>query len=190
MLPGFPKIRAKRVEGNGATIQFVARQVSPLIGEIKRHAQFEGEGNIIERHDDTVSDSGMGKISAVMTVPNMPLDEFTERRHLAYLVDAGRQMAEGATRHLLGELDRQLTDVGQVIDAGGKPFSEELILETLDKLHHEFTDDGDWIPPTIVIGRPTLPGNPSDSFNRRLAELLNRKRDDFRRREADRVLAG
>lgn len=191
MLPGFPKIRRHRIEDNAALIKHVARLVSPMIGELKRHVQFEGTGNTIERHDETSTTTNMLPVSATLSVPSdTRLADFTPRKHREYLVDAGRQMGQGAAKQLFAELDTQLTAAGQVVDAGGRPLSEDLILETLDRMHHDFTDDGQWLAPTIVMGNEVNPQAPSESFNRRLGELLSRKRDDFRRREADRDLAG
>lgn len=191
MLPGFPKLRARRIEDNAAFIQHVAKCTSPIIGEVKRHVQFEGAGNTIERYDDTVSATNMAPISAEFVIAtHTPLAEFTQQRHQASLIDLGQQMARGASTHAYAELDKGLAAAGQVVDAGGRPMSEDLILEMMDKMHHDFTDDGQWIAPTIIGNAGAPQFAPSDSFNRRLGEILNRKRDDFRRREADRVLAG
>lgn len=190
MLPAFPKIRQKRIEANTAVMRQVAGRVSPISGQVKRHVQFEGAGNTIERHDDTVSTTNMGTVTVELSVPSdTPLVEFTPAKLYEYLVDMGKQIGEQEAKHLFAGLDKQLTEASQVVNAGGKPFSEDLILESLDKMQHDFTDDGQWFAPTIVMGGQTA-DVPGESFHRRLAELLSRKRDDFRRREADRVLAG
>jgi hypothetical protein len=100
---------------------------------------------------------------------------------------------------MFAQLETSTAEVGNVVDAGGQPLNEELVLKTLEKLEHSFEPDGTWNPPTILASPETVErlmrsanadGSGSAEFDESLAKILDKKRDDFRRREADRVLAG
>lgn len=194
MLPTFPKIQQHRMEDNFATVEQLAMRISPMLGMIARHAQFEGAGHAIERHDDTVSETKMASVTGEVTLStDMPLVDFTPAELLKQLAALAQQMARGTTENLLSEINRETAAVGNVVDAGGQPPSEDLLIEIFSRMEHTFDEAGRWRPPTLFTGgnmKALQDIQSSESFQRRLDDILRQKRDDFRRREADRVLAG
>lgn len=195
MLPTFPKIIALRREINEATVKAKVSQMAPQFGMIGHNVQFEGSGHSITRADDTVDHTEMAAVAAEMRVPiGSALHEFTLQIVDTYLTGAARQMAEGMSRHFYEVMDRGTREAGMVVDAKGAPLTEDLLLEVFEKMEHTFNDDGSWNAPVILAGQDMIDkmvanvGTPQG--NAKLAELLERKRDDFRRRQAGRVLAG
>ena len=84
---------------------------------------------------------------------------------------------------------------GNVVHAGGKPFSEDTFLDVIEAMEHSFARDGSWQPPTMIVGpgmaeQIAAAGEMSAAGNNRLKAILEKKRDDFRRREAARILVG
>lgn len=194
MLPTYPLIETIREERNSATIRAMARQMSPMLDAIQHHIQFEGRGHVIERYDESVSDTDMANVSAELNIPtDLSLDDFTADRLHEFLAAVAGQMAEGTSRHFFREIDAATEAVGNVVDGKGRGLSEELVLEIYGKLEHSFDADGVWQAPQMFMGgdRSRWDAIHADAdFQKRLKELLRQKRDDFRRREAGRVLAG
>ena len=195
MLPTFPKIIELRREANEAAVKAKVSQMAPQFGMIGHNVQFEGSGHSIIRADDTVDHTEMAAVSAEMRVPiGSALHDFTLQVVDTYLTGAARQMAEGMSKHFFEVIDRGTREAGMVVDGKGGPITEDLILEVFEKMEHTFNDDGSWNAPVILAGQDMIDkmlanvGTPAG--NAKLAELLERKRDDFRRRQAGRVLAG
>jgi hypothetical protein len=195
MLPTFPTIIKLRREANVAAIKMAVRQMAPQFGLIGSNIQFEGTSHSITRADASVDETDMEPVSAEMqVVMGTPLKDFTPQVIEAHLVGVARQMAEGMSRHFFKVLDRVTSEHGMVVDAKGGPMTEDLILDAIEKMDHTFEEDGSWNAPTIltsqqiveVLGGKTI----SPETNSRLAKILERKRDDFRCRQARRVLAG
>jgi hypothetical protein len=126
------------------------------------------------------------------------LVDFTEDELRKQLLEFAEQLAKGASVNIYADLEQTTAEVGNVVDAEGQPLSEELILRAFEKMEHTFEPDGMWHPPTILahptaidrLIRNSNSHGSSKAFNQALTKILDKKRDDFRRREADRVLAG
>jgi hypothetical protein len=199
VLPGFPKIEALRARTNRRVIERLAAQLSPVLGQIDRHTQFEGRETTILRHDDTIGHSALDPVSAEVLFERIPLTDYTEEELVKKLTRFAEQMAQGISGILYAEMEKGTTEVGNVVKAPGQPFSEELILKAIEKMEHSFAPDGTWERPTFVVSPEIFhqimqsAGNRSSGspgFERSLKKILQKKRDDFRRREADRILAG
>lgn len=199
MLPSFPKIEVLRARTNRRIIENLTAQFSPVLGQIDRHTQFEGRETTVLRDDDTVGRSSLDPVSAEVLVERIPLAEFTEQELMKKLTWMAEQIAQGVSGILYAEMERGTTEVGNVVDAQGQPFSEELILKAMEKMDHSFAPDGTWERPTFVVSPEIFNkfmqdtgnrGPGSHAFERSLKNILQKKRDDFRRREADRIVAG
>lgn len=194
MLPTFPRIQQHRMEDNFLTVNMLAAQMSPLIGMVSHNIQFEGAGHAIERHDDTVSETEMTTVTAELTFSmDMLLDDFTPAELLRRLGELAEQKARETSKYFYAEINKATEAVGHVVDGGGQPPSEDLLIDAYSRMEHTFDSDGRWKPPTLFTGGNAQLINDihaSASFQRRLGDVLRQKRDDYRRREADRVLAG
>ena len=194
MLPTFPKITEFRNRMNLKAIEHFYTQMSPMLQEIKRHIQFEGRDGKLVRYDGSVDNVEMKPASAEIELKRMLLQDFNERVLIGHLRNAAEQVARSISKDFYEKMDEVTHATGNVVDGKGKPFDEDLLLQALEKVEFVFNDDGTWSPPTLVTGKKvfeTMSGKlPSDEFRRKLDKLVDRKRDEFRRREANRILAG
>jgi hypothetical protein len=111
-------------------------------------------------------------------------------------VAAAWDAATGALDQLMPQffagLDRVLELSGRVSNAGGKPFSWDAVLDELEMLEIEFDEKGRPNEPTIVCGPElaakmrSLPITPEQ--NKRWAEIIARKREEFNARRRHRKL--
>jgi hypothetical protein len=196
MLPGFPKIESARARYNQRIILHLASQFAPAMKEIDQHIQFEGRMTKILRHDSTVGHSALDPVSAKVLVARIALADFTEEMLETKLKEFAEQIAQGQSAILYAEMERATTEVGNIVDSQGSPLSAELMLEAIEKMEHSFEPDGTWHPPTFLVHpeafqrlKSSSAGN-FDALGKRLNQILRKKRDDFRSREANRILAG
>jgi hypothetical protein len=195
MLPTYPRVVELRHESNIAFIKAAVGAIAPTVGLIKKNVQFEGRAHAIRRADDSHSETEMKAMSGeVLTARGGALADYTVDALEAQLLAIARQMAQAASEHFYEVMAAGTREVGNVVDANGAPFTEDLYLEVIEKMEHTFDDDGTWHAPTILAGRTAFESiakaEMTEAGKRRLEEILERKRDDFRRRQARRVLAG
>jgi len=108
--------------------------------------------------------------------------------------EIGAKMA----KHMFQTIEAGVKSVGNELSAGGKPITAELILDALDKVLVDFDADGQPQWPTIVV-HPSLSDRlkaedarfgSEPALAQRFAEIIERKREEWRAREASRVLVG
>ena len=120
-----------------------------MLGMIERHVQFEGDRSTIYRYDATVSETKFVPVSATLTIGEMRLAEFNDQRLGEHLINLADQLAAVASKRAYEQLDTAITEVGNVVDAAGKPFDEELVLQMIEKMEHSFDKSGNWIFPKV-----------------------------------------
>lgn len=167
--------------------------MSPIVGSVGRHIQFEGSQARLERHDETSDEIKMHEVRASATVPRRPLREFDERALFEHLRDVAEQLARGTSQMMFSTLDEVTEKTGNVVDGHGGPLTEDLLLETFEKMDLDFDERGNWRAPTIFAGSGISKEASviEKTFaSKRFKDMLERKRDEHRRREAARILVG
>lgn len=120
---------------------------------------------------------------------------FADQVAVRYLAGLAEQLARGMSEQFQQRMNEVTAKTGNVVDAGGKPFSEDTFLDGMEAMEHSFARDGSWQPPTMIVGpgmaeNIAAAGEMSAASNKRLKAILEKKRDAFRRREAARILVG
>lgn len=195
MLPTYPKLEAYRSRLNQDRVRATVRTLAPMIGLVKAHIQFEGRHSAIQRESGELDETPITSASGEVSIKFVDLADFTETLVENHLDDMSEQLARSMSEHFQQRMREVTEKVGNVVDGQGQPFSEELFLDVIEKMEHSFGTDGTWQPPTMIVGpgmaeKLAAAGDMSPEGNRRLKAILERKRDDFRRREAARILVG
>lgn len=192
MLPTFPLIERHRARANRERIRQLVRQMAPLVAVISPRVQHEGGSFTTERHDDGTEAVPTTELRAEVSFEKLRLADFTEARRDALLLDAATQMARGQIKMITSTLDDVTERTGNVVDGEGRPFDEDKFIEAMEKMDHTFDERGVWRGPAIFGGSAEANaesiGNALESP--RLKIVIDRKRDEFRRREAARILVG
>ena len=195
MFPDFPKLKERLLRI--ALIGYRQRVRSDgLIGAIKSLHYFEGRTLQIGDVDGNIEKSSFQDISIPIEVNRA---ELIERGFQAF-VDALNKAVEAMQQQLAGafyaKMDEITRKTGNVVDAHGKPFSGELFLDSLEKVSIDFDDDGKPDFPSCVVA-PELYGyikahapewEADPAFQARHAEIIARKREEWRDRESNRKL--
>lgn len=195
MLPTFPKLVRHRQSLNMETVHARVRQLSPMIGLIKGHQLFEGRSSAIQREDGKIDETPIHRASGEVTIKREMLIDFNEATVAYHLDEMAEQLARSMSEHFQHRMNEVTAETGNVVDGRGKPFSEDTFLEGMEVIEHNFGKDGSWKPPTMIVGpamaeKIAAAGEMSAAGNKRLKAILERKRDEHRRREAARILVG
>ena len=196
MLPDFPKEKALLAK---FWTEYLARKHRELLGVFSTIPSFsihEGDRWKIERPDGTASEQPYQEMSSGFTIDLNEVPDLTPEKLKAKLnavaEDGARQMSQGFFR----EIQQATEQVGNTVDAKGKPLTKELFLELLEKIESDFTPDGQWIAPSLVMHPDAWKANEAKfkeweqdkEFTDRQTEIINKKREEWHAREALRKL--
>ena len=195
VLPDFIGIKRQIASDRTSDLRSAEREDS-LLSIFGRVVQHEGDRFTIVQEDQTVRSNEYRKVEVEGTLKVADL--------LANGTEAIRDMLATMRDGLLKEeakvfqsVMKEVTDeTGNVVKGGGRPFSAELFIEAIDKMELTFADDGTWEMPTTVC-HPSQADrfraemdrlDSTPGLHTKATEIVNRKRDAWRAREANRKL--
>jgi hypothetical protein len=197
LLPTYPKIVQRRTRLNQLVMKRLVNSKSPVLGEIAQHTMHEGRSSDIHRQDGSVGKTKIKTHSATAEMAKTPLCEFDLDALYRLLENMAEQFAKTMTEDVFEVVSEGAEAVGNVVDGKGRPLSPELLLEILERIQLDFHADG--TPHELIM--PLTPQQHEkmmaalgprelDELNRKAAAIFERKRADYRHREAGRILAG
>lgn len=196
MLPDFPKEKALLQKFWNEYLAQKHRELLGIFATIPSFAIHEGDRWKIERSDGTESEQEYQEMSSGFTIGFDEVPDLTPEKIKAMLDAVAEDGARQMSQSIFKEIEEATRQVGNTVDAQGKPLTKELFLELLDKVETEFTQDGQWIPPSIVMNPDVWKANEAKfkeweqdkEFAKRQAEIINKKREAWYAREALRKL--
>lgn len=158
----------------------------------------EGHRHRIVRADGSVVENEFKEASSKITLDLSQWDSITMEDIIAKIDAAAEEMESQMARHFFGEISKSVEEVGNAIDAKGKPFTAEMYLEALEKVQLDFYEDGTPHELTLVCSPKMAPRMKAElqrlhtdpELARRYNELIEQKRDEWRERENSRKLVG
>ena len=111
----------------------------------------------------------------------------------AQMDSAADQQLSVVMPHFFEVIQRTSEAAGTAMDAGGRPFSYELMLEMLAKIDFDFNDQGNPDLPTLIVGpeqakkMQAMPP-PTPEQRRAFADLIEKKRSEHHARRRHRKL--
>lgn len=167
------------------------------LAQLNTHALHEGTSSQIVRGDGGEEAVDLLEASAESTMKFDDIERINVEYVVSQILDIARQFNHAQTKHLFSMLDAVTQKTGNVVDGGGAPINNQLILEMLAKMPHDFNSDGTMrttmvVPPQVAERLPALEAEleQSPELKAQFDRILEQKRDDFRTREMDRNLAG
>jgi hypothetical protein len=152
----------------------------------------------MERADGSVSENDLESIEGETVLADNELATLNLQKVLELLRGVAKQMREGSEKFMLKRISDDLPET-QKRDARGEPFSAEVFFEALDSIWIDFEKDENpldnlmWIvPPQMMPKIEEVMGQiESDpSLQRRLRDLMSKKKEIYREAEANRRLVG
>lgn len=195
MLPDFPETKRLFTRFFRTYMRQKIRDVSPYSAVQMRYLH-EGRAMKIIRADKSESTSGMEQLSAHLEIKFDEIESLTLQKaiekHDALIAD----MVSKQTNFIRERMSREIPE-SQTLDAKGKGFGAQVVIDMLEKMQIDFYPDG--TPHEIFLDPPPTPermaavdaefeSNPE--LKRKFDEMMEKKKEEWRAREADRKLVG
>lgn len=197
MLPDIPALRDDLSRAMSRHLdRLVQERVGPF-ARAPRHFIHEGAALRVIRSDGTGEESPLVEASAEVRIPFNEISALTPAKRAEHLEKIADDMARQMSAHMYASLNQTLEKAGQSVDAKGRPFSAELMLEVLEKMYLAFDDQGH--PEIELTIGPDLAPRAKEALdklatdpalNARYEALMEQKRAEWRAREASRKLVG
>lgn len=197
MLPDFPELKRKLARCIRARMKAVhASHASPLSDVGMVHIA-EGDRVITIDEEGMESEIPMKLHRVTVTITDEEVESLTTEEILQRFDAAAQEMAMQTGKTFIESLDRSVRSVGNVVNYKGTVTAEELFA-MYEKIHIDFDEEGRPELPTLVCGKkmyselkdllPELDNDPA--MRERLAQIIERKREEWRDRESSRKLVG
>lgn len=198
MLPDLPRMKKDIAELFQIIFKNRLNAYLGVVGEVPRYIIKEGANPVTLRPDDSRDETKLQAASAETNFSIEEIPRLSVEQRITKLDDAAREMASQISSHAFATINEAVDKVGNVVDAKGKPFSPEAVFEVLEKIQLDFDEDGKHKEITVVIppalsdrARETLIQLHSDpKLSLRYQEIIEKKREEWRAREAARKLVG
>lgn len=195
MLPDFPETKRLFSRFFRTYVRRKAREISPY-GAVQTRYHHEGRAMKITRADQSESTSGMEKLSVHLEIEfdeieNLTLQKAIEK-HDAMIAD----MVQKQTHFIRERMSSEIPE-SQTLNAKGRRFDAQVVIDTLEKMQIEFYPDGtpheifldpSPTPETMAAVDKEFESNPE--LKRKFDEMMEKKKEEWRAREADRKLVG
>lgn len=197
MLPDFPNEKEQVAD---VLLDFFKKRMQGYMvpfDKVRRYFHHEGHQHEVVTVDNIATKGGYAEISSSFTISLDRIQEMPPEEVLRELDKSAQNMAGEAKKHAYKTIGEAVERVGNVVSAQGQPLTAEKWLEAFEKIEIDFDEGGEPIMPTMVVGpelgrklRDLLPQWESDvRVRRHFEDIIERKRLDWRDREARRRLA-
>lgn len=196
MLPDFPETKRLFSRFFRTYMRLKIREGSPYNAVQTRYLH-EGRAMKITRADQSESTSGMEQLSASLEIKFDEIENLTFQKaiekHNAMIADLVRKQTHFIRERMSSEIPES-----QTLDAKGRRFDGQVVIDMLEKMQIEFNPDG--TPHEIFVDGPLFTlermasvdkefeSNPE--LKRNFDEMMEKKKEEWRDREADRKLVG
>lgn len=181
----------------GKFVENATRIRAPAMGELSRHRVFEGHHSAIVRPSGEEDETEFREFSAESEIPSKTVLYANLDEILECFIPVAEAMANDHEKMFFETMHQVTEKTGNVVDGGGKPLSHESILKVLETIQIDFDSDGNPRMPTMMISPAMEPrlkeliNDPaSKEFEKKQKEIIDRKRLEWRDREANRTLVG
>jgi hypothetical protein len=198
MLPDLRSLKAVLANRLSDGVQAAAAHHAPLVGQIKVYRQKEGDRYSYETHEGEIRHETFKRFRTPVTTRILPSPIEQEQEIGRKLDDASRSIAQQHMQLLFTSVTESSQRVGTAYEAAGKPFDMGMFVDALETMWLDFDEHGQPQFPTIVmhpdqmkvVGPKLAEWEKDRALLARLAEVVARKKEEWRAREADRALVG
>jgi hypothetical protein len=195
MLPDFPKTKVEISKLLTARVRNKTLAMSPITSLPRSFIQHEGDLHSYPQEGFGTVTEGFEKFEVPVTVKIDELPGLVGDRLLEKMDSIAEEMARKTSAHGYRVIDQVTEKAGTHLDAGGKPFDQEMYLAMLEKIDMSFNSDQK--PDLVIVARPEMAKAIQESwsiwekdptFMKRYKEIMMLKREVWLDRESDRKL--
>ena len=103
---------------------------------------FEGSKTVVVREDDSVDEENLENITVKLEVRFEEVEKMNHKMVLDKINSVTEEMAAKMAKLFYERLTKSAEEVGNVVSAGGEPFSIDLFFEMLEKIDWDFDEAG------------------------------------------------
>lgn len=200
MLPDFTKAKAR---ANRDLLRWVQKQVplvTPLIRGVQTFRQHEGRAGTIVRVDASEAPIEYKEEGFEFTLTRDEMRRFDLALIQQKLLELAKQLGQAQSKKMLEMAGRAADEVGNVVNAEGKPLTPEKFLEIFKKVQMDF--DPQTLEPKpgfVFVMHPDMAAKivpkvkeweKDPKFNAEYERIIDENREAWRAREANRKLVG
>jgi len=178
-------------------VENATRARAPAMGEITRHRLFEGHNSAIVRPNGEEDETEIREFSAESEIPSKTVLYANLDEILQCFLPVAEAMASDHEKMFFEVMRETTKKTGNVVDGGGQPLSHEMILEVLETIQIDFDADGNPRMPTMMISpamepriKELIDDPAAKNFEKEQQKIIEKKRLEWRDREANRTLVG
>lgn len=151
MLIDFPSIKSELSKIFMQVFNQAAQaELGPFQG-IKRTMQHEGSDGTYSTVDGTVRKKDYQRMEVNYRIEYKDVPDMTLENVFSLFQQKGKEMGEQMGRYMFKTVDEITKESGNIVDSHGKPFSLDLMFETIEKMQIPFDEQGNPVMPTLVI---------------------------------------
>jgi hypothetical protein len=195
MLPDFPETKKLFNRFFRTYMRRKMREISPY-GAVQTRHYHEGRGMKVTRADQTESTSSMERLSVVFEIKHDEIENLTLQKAIAKYGAMIEEMVRKQTNFIREQMSSEIPE-SQTLSMKGRKFDAQAVLDVLAKMQIEFYPDG--TPHEIFLDPPPPPetmaavdkefeSNPE--LKTKFDKMMEKKKEEWRAREADRKLVG
>ena len=198
MLPDIPPLKQEIAKVLRAAFRKRVNAYMGALNESPRYYIKEGRRVITIRPDGRRDETGLKQASAETTVRFEEVPRLSIQDRLIKLDEAARDMARQISEHAFGQINEAVERVGNVVSGGGKPLDPNILLAVYEKIQLDFDENGNPSELMMVIA-PGMEQRAKEAlerlhqdpeYSKRYKEIIDKKRMEWRDREASRRLVG
>lgn len=198
MLPDFLNVKGKlEIMFDYAFMQYLSLHLGP-VANVPVSLAFEGNKTILVREDGSVEEMNPKQATAELQVDLTEFEKINEEVVINKIDGVAEEMAGQKAKSFYEEVGKAAEEVGNVVDADGKPFSMDLFFEGLEKIDIDFDEAGNPsglmcpVHPKLFpsIAKVIEQAKDDPEINKRYDAIMDRKREEWRVRESNRKLVG
>jgi hypothetical protein len=167
-----------------------------ILRSVNSHIIHEGRGTTVIRKDTEREETEMAEASAEIKFSWEEIENFTVEKALTAIQAMAKQFNEYQSKTMFKTIDRVTKETGNVVHGNG-PMTNEMMIETLGRMDHDFRD-GKSSGISIVVAPSMMKHieklqqefEQSPDLQKQYNDMMAQKRDEYRRREMDRTLDG
>jgi hypothetical protein len=189
MLPDFPALRQILDDAAILRIDAATKEKWPILKMIRGFTAHEGtEHSFLQEGFGTIvqkPEAHQARVEVKFSdVPDLVGEKLAKK-----LDDIATEMAKQASSQFYRRMNEDTAKVGNQIDAGGQPMSQELALQMFERV--------DWTPDSVFLASPIMAEGMGKrwqewkqdrAFMKRFHELMSQKKEQWRDRESCRKL--
>lgn len=195
MLPDILKTKADIARQLRLRIRSVARNLNPFLRMGTTVIQHEGFTHSYEQMGAGIVEESLKEHAIPIEIKFSEVPDLIGDRLTAKVDAIADELARRTSQDAYKKLDESTGKVGNWIDAGGQPLTQDLYLGMMEKMEMDFEENGE--PAFSLIMHPSMAEvvrkrmeeweNDKD-FQQRYNKLIRAKREAWRDRESDRKL--